>query len=354
MTQWHSFLITQQAEIAGQRVLHFGDPQQELQAAANATVLADLSHLGLLNVEGDDRVAFLQGQLTNDVKQLNGSHSHYAGYCTAKGRLLALFLAFAHDEKIYLQLNRQLLEPIMKRLKMYVLRSKVTIHDASDGIVRLGLAGTEAEPLLLQRFGQVPQAAHQQLTLQDSCIIRLPGQRPRYEIFVTADKAQTLWKALSQQARPAGAACWDWLEVEAGIPDIEPATQEAFVPQMVNLDALGGISFKKGCYTGQEIVARTHYLGKVKRRTLPLHIPAGLTAEAGNPLYAGTGQHDDDAQNGSEAVVGMLVRVAPAPDGGLDALAELRMEAMEAQGIYLAQSGGKTLRLGTLPYELPA
>src|SRR5690606_25062343 len=112
----------------------------------------------------------------------------------------------------------------------------------------------------------------------------------------------------------------------AGIPDIEPATQEAFVPQMINLDALGGISFKKGCYTGQEIVARTHYLGKVKRRTLPLQIPSGIQAEAGNPIYAD-----------GEETVGMLVRVAPAADGGMVALAELRLEAVENRNIYLSK-----------------
>src|SRR5690606_26074114 len=101
-----------------------------------------------------------------------------------------------------------------------------------DDIVRLGLAGTEAEQLVAQHFGQAPQLAHDQINLQDACVVRLPGQRPRYEIFVAMDKAQGLWEALRQQARPVGAACWDWLEVESGIPDIEPATQEAFVPQM--------------------------------------------------------------------------------------------------------------------------
>lgn len=344
MTQWHSYLITQQVEIADRRVLHFGDPQQELQATASATILADLSHLGLLHVEGEDRVTFLQGQLTNDIRLLDGSRSQYTGYCTAKGRLLALFLAFADKERICLQLNGALLEPAMKRLQMYVLRAKVTLRDASSDIVRLGLAGDVAERLLTEQFGQAPRSVHEQLTLPDAVIIRLPGQRPRYEIFVPVDKAPALWESLRRTAQPVGAPCWDWLEVEAGIPDIGPATQEAFVPQMVNLDVLGGISFKKGCYTGQEIVARTHYLGKVKRRTLPLHIPAGLEAQAGDPLYAG--------ENDSEAV-GMLVRVAPSPHGGLDALAELRLEAMRPEAIRLSPSGGACLRLGTLPYALP-
>jgi len=342
MTQWHPFLVNKQAEIAGLRVLHFGNPQMELQSAANSTVLADLSHLGLLQIDGEDRVAFLQGQLTNDVKLLNGSNSHYAGYCTPKGRMLAMFLVFAHHEHLHLQVNRQLMEPIMKRLKMYVLRSKVTITDVSDSIVRLGLSGKDAEQILLNRFGQAPQTAHEFLSLEEASIIRLPGKRPRYEIFVAAENAEQLWTALGQQAQPVGADCWDWLEIEACIPDIEPATQEAFVPQMINLDALGGINFKKGCYTGQEIVARTHYLGKVKRRTLPVHIPAGEDALAGSQVF----------RSGSEEAVGMLVRVAPSPAGGMDALAELRLEALENAELCLNKAAVKPLQLLQLPYEL--
>ncbi len=313
----------------------------ELQITADGTVLADLSHLGLLQINGEDRVAFLQGQLTNDVRLLNGSNSHYAGYCTPKGRMLAMFLAYAHHDHLYLQLNRQLLEPIMKRLKMYVLRSKVTITDVSDNIVRLGLAGKDAEQILLNRFGQAPQTAHQLLVLEEASIIRLPGKRPRYELLVAAENAEHLWTTLSQQAQPVGADCWDWLEIEAGIPDIEPATQEAFVPQMINLDALGGINFKKGCYTGQEIVARTHYLGKVKRRTLPLHIPAGEEANAGSQIF----------RDNSEESVGMLVRVAPSPTGGMDALAELRLEALDAK-LCLNKAAVRPLQLLQLPYEL--
>ncbi|HEX5539084.1 MAG TPA: folate-binding protein, partial [Methylophilaceae bacterium] len=135
MTQWHEFLASNGAVFAGDQLAHYGDAQAELQAAAHGNIVADLSQLGLLQVEGADATAFLQGQLTNDIKQLDGSKSQYAGYCNAKGRLLALFLAFAHHDHIHLQLNRELLEAMMKRLKMYVLRSKVTITDMSDSII---------------------------------------------------------------------------------------------------------------------------------------------------------------------------------------------------------------------------
>jgi folate-binding protein YgfZ len=275
------------------------------------------------------------------VRLLNGSNSHYSGFCNPKGRLLAMFLAFAHHDHLHLQLNRQLLEPVMKRLKMYVLRSKVNISDVSDSIIRMGLAGTEAATLLQNLFGLVPNEAYGLRIHEDATLIRLPGRIPRYEIFTSAANAEPIWDALCQHAKPVGAACWEWLEIQAGIPDITPATQEAFVPQMVNLDALDGINFKKGCYTGQEIVARTHYLGKVKRRTLPFHAPAGQTAVIGSPLYAGD----------SDEAAGMVVRVAPSPAGGLDLLGELRLEAIVSADIYLDKAAS-ALQRQALGYPL--
>jgi tRNA-modifying protein YgfZ len=340
-TPWHTLLEGLGASFSNGQLQHFGEPQAELQAAADDNVICDLSHLGLLQLEGDDRVSFLQGQVTNDVRLLNGNNSHYSGYCTPKGRLLALFLTFSHHDHLHLQFNRQLLEPVMKRLKMYVLRSKVSISDVSDSIVRMGLAGPQAGESLQSLFALVPQEEYGLTSLEDATLIWLPGRTPRYEILTSADHAERIWTALSQHARPAGAACWEWLEIQAGIPDITPATQEAFVPQMLNLDALGAINFKKGCYTGQEIVARTHYLGKVKRRTLPLHAPAGQTASVGSPLYT----------SGSEEAAGMVVRVAPSPLGGIDLLGELRLEAIASADIHLDKSAGALQRLA-LPYPL--
>lgn len=340
MTQWQTFLSNLNAVISEGRIEDFGNPANELQTTANGTILADLSHFGLLQIEGEDRINYLQGQVTNDVKLLTGNNSHYAGYCTPKGRLLALFMVFAHHDHLHLQFNRQLLEPIMKRLKMYVLRSKVSITDVSDSIIRMGLAGPQAPQLLLNLFKQVPEKAHDLLSLNDATLIRLPGNTPRFEILTQAEHAERIWNALSQQATMVGAPCWDWLEILAGIPEIYPQTQEAFVPQMINLDTLGGINFKKGCYTGQEIVARTHYLGKVKRRTLLVNIPDGEQLAVGNPVFA----------SGSEEPAGMLVRVAPSPNGGFDALAELRLEAIENAELFLDKSSGKALQRLALPY----
>jgi tRNA-modifying protein YgfZ len=233
------------------------------------SVLCDLSHLGLLEISGVDAVTFLQGQVTNDVKLLVGNNAHYTAYCNPKGRMLALFLAFAHHDHLHLQLNRELLEPIMKRLKMYVMRSKVEIKDVSNDIIRFGLNGPEAASMLVPFFTKIPTQDYELVSLENGALLKLPSfnHDARFEIFTDAGNAPFIWEALKANCQLVEKPYWDGLEIQAGIPDIELATQEQFVPQMLNLDILNAINFKKGCYTGQEIVARTHYLGSVKRRT---------------------------------------------------------------------------------------
>lgn len=341
-SDWQQFLDARGASTNDGAVSNFGQPAAELQAAAGGNILTDLSHLGLLQVGGEDAVSFLQGQLTNDVKLLDGSNSQYAGYCTAKGRLLAVFLAFAHHDHLHLQLDGTLTTPMLKRLRMYVLRSKVTIDDVSDSIIRIGVAGSNTTAALQALFGSVPHAPHQLLNLETANLVRLPGPAPRYELFTTPQQAPEIWSALEKSCTTVGKPCWDWLDIRAGIPQVTPATQEEFVPQMLNLDLLDGINFKKGCYTGQEIVARTHYLGKVKRRTHLAHVEVGEAPQPGEKVY-GT----DSAEP-----VGLVIGAAPSPAGSYDLLAEIRLENVEAGEIRLGGKDGPVLELLALPYTL--
>ncbi len=332
MTPWQQFLSEQGATVQD-GVIHFSNT-----AGADDSIIADLSHYGLLSLGGEDAVTFLQGQVTNDVKKLDGSTSHYSGYCSPKGRLLALFFAFAQDGKLYLQFDRGLLEPIAKRLRMYVLRSKVVITDLSEASVRIGVAGNKAVTALSAHFGTMPATEYDVVQQNGTTLIRLPGALPRYEIIIPAAQAAELWTTLSKHLTPADKADWDWREIQAGIPEIVAPTQEAFVPQMVNLDILDGINFKKGCYTGQEIVARTHYLGKVKRRTHLAHITSENAPAAG-----------DEVLDVSGTVAGQIARSARHPDGGYDVLAELRLESVEAGSLSWQ---GQALEIRTLPYSL--
>jgi len=338
MTQWQEFLISQGATVENHQVTFFSGNDG---IKRDQTILADLSHIGLLQLDGEDAADFLQGQVTNDVKKLDGSHFQYAGYCTPKGRLLAFFLAFAHQNHLHLQFNRALLDSIVKRLKMYVLRSKVVIKDVSDDIIRFGIAGPDALAAMNTYFGEsnLPQLPYELKTLEQATIIRLPGIVARFQIYTTDEHAEHIWKALSTHAKPADKTQWDYWEIQAGVPDITPATQEAFVPQMINLDALDGINFKKGCYTGQEIVARTHYLGKVKRRTQLAHVNTDKAPQIGEDITS------------NQEIVGKVVHSAPAPEGGYDMLAELRLESIE-EGTELL-CAGVAIEIKPLPYTLP-
>ncbi len=338
-TDWNTFLSQRGAIMQDGRAAHFGNPAAELQATTQGNVMTDLSHLGLLQLEGDDAVTFLQGQVTNDVKLLNGSNSHFAGYCNPKGRMLALFLVFAHNGHLHLQLNGGLAENVAKRLKMYVLRSKVSISNVSDSIIRIGIAGPQASTTLNALFGDAPQAPHQLVSLEAATLLQLPGKTPQFEIFTDMEHAPDIWSQLQQNFTPVGTHCWDWLNIQAGIPDVAPATVEAFVPQMLNLDILGGINFKKGCYTGQEIVARTHYLGKVKRRTHLCHSQTTVPPKAGDPVF---GQDSNEA-------IGMVVSAAPAPNGGYDLLAEMRLESVDSGAVRLVDKDGPLLEVTPLP-----
>jgi folate-binding protein YgfZ len=341
-TQWQTDLIAQGAFYAENVLLHFGDAEQERKHLITGNVLCDLSHLTLLKLSGADASNFLQGQVTNDVKQLNGLCAHYTGYCTPKGRLLAIFLAFAQQDQLYLQMPASIAEGVAKRLRMYVLRSKVMITDTAEGMIKMGLNGPNAEQILSAHFADLPTEPYALKTYDHTTVVRLPSieNQQRYEILSTIEHANALWIALKLQANPVGKACWDWLEIHTGIPEILPATQEQFVPQMVNLDLLNAINFKKGCYTGQEIVARTHYLGSVKRRTFLMQLASETAPSPGDKLL--------DTQ---QSEVGQVVRVAPdlANGNGFNILAELRLEAQQTGPIYWNQH--KLNRL-TLPYSL--
>ncbi len=311
-------------------------------ALESGAIVTSLDHLGLIEFTGEDTQTFLQGQLTNDTKLLTETSSQLAGYCTAKGRLLATLLLWKSPEGICGQLHAGIAASVQKRLTMYVLRSKVKVTDATAKLARLGIAGKTSETVLAPILGSLPQQAMETVQSNGFTVIRLHGAITRFEIIATPENIADLRAKLEINCAQADAAAWGWLDIHAGVAQIGPGTQEEFVPQMVNLDLLDGISFKKGCYTGQEIVARTHYLGKVKRRTHLAHVDATATPAAGDKVYG----------EGSAEPIGMVVNVTPATGGGFDLLAELRLESVEAGAVRLAGQDGPALTLLELPYTL--
>ena len=300
--------------------------------------LNDLSHFGLLRIGGTDARTFLQGQLTNDTKQISAETAQLSSYCSPKGRMLGSFWIFQRGDDLYLQLPRERLDAVAKRLRMFVLSAQVTIDDVSDAFVRFGLSG-ECAASLLPFAPTEPKASE---TRDDISIVRLPGDRPRFEVIGSPDKLAPLWSACAAQATQTGPAFWSLMDIRAGVPNVFEDTVEAFVPQMANLQLIGGISFTKGCYTGQEVVARMQYLGKLKRRMYRARI------DGETPPAPGTGIYSASSDSGQGA--GRVVDAAPSPEGGIEALVVLQISSAEAEDIRLIDAEGPKIELLALPY----
>jgi len=339
---WQSFLERQGAVLDAGVVQHFGDPEAELRAAGQDTVLCDLGQFGLLRVAGEDAQTFLQNMLSNDIHELDAGRAQLSSLNTPKGRMIASMLIWRDGGDYLLQLPRILCEPLRKKLGMYVLRAKVKVSAASDEIVLLGLSGEKAQDVLQGQFGELPQQPFGFLAFGRVGVLRL-GDR-RFQVSVPMREAPALWQALVRPAQPAGSAGWDWLTIRAGIPVILPQTQEQFVPQMVNFELLGGVNFKKGCYPGQEIVARMQYLGKAKRRMYLAHLDGGEVPQPGDELFSA----DMEGQ-----ASGMIANAAPAPGGGYDVLAVMQIASHESQVLHWKSMQGEALRFLPLPYFLP-
>ena len=308
---------------------------QQTFAAPTETDLAGATRLGdwgVIRVAGPDAASFLQSQLTNDVLQLDEAQARLAGYCSAKGRLLASFIIWrsAADE-IMLACSADLLAQAHRRLSMFVLRAKCKLSDASQDVALWGLAGAAAVPDI---------APWRRANAADgSTLIRLPDARVD---AVTVPRALRIGSAADMQSAltSLSADAWRWLEVHSGTARIVAATVEQFVPQMINLELVGGVNFQKGCYPGQEIVARSQYRGTIKRRAYVGYSDAPLTP--GQEVFA----IDDAAQP-----VGMVV-LAASLGARHAALVELKMAATDAE-LFGGAVNGPRLTLGALPYDIP-
>lgn len=338
---WQDFLTRRGATMAADIVQDFGDSATELKATGQGTISCVLSQFGTLRVSGDDALSFLQNLLSNDIREVSTTRAQLSSFNNAKGRILATMLICRDGGDYLLQLPRALCEPIRKKLGMYVLRAKVKITDAGDEIISLGLSGVNAQEILRAQFGELPELPLGAKGTTTGNVIRI-GET-RFQINTTMTDAAALWTVLGQRAQQVGSACWDWLNIRSGIPVILPQTQEQFVAQMVNFELLGGVNFNKGCYPGQEIVARMQYLGKLKRRMYLAHIDGSNTPQAGDELFCA----DMEGQ-----ASGMIVNAARAPNGGHDVLATVQISSRETQTVHWLSLQGEPLRFIPLPYPL--
>ncbi|SEP67114.1 hypothetical protein SAMN05421693_10329 [Ectothiorhodospira magna] len=341
--EWKAFLLDAGAEMDNDRVSHYGNPERERSVAVTGDVICDLSHQGLIRARGEEAAAFLQGQFTCDVSEVGPQHSLPGAWCTAKGRMVCTFRLFNRGDAFYLRLPREQVETVLKRLSMYVLRAKVTLEDAGDAFIPLGLSGPHGETLLKDALGgDIPTQANACTRHDSITIIRIPGHHPRFELYGDLESMQQLWHALNVHCAPVGAAQWALMDILAGIPNLYPATAEAFVPQMTNLQQLGGVSFNKGCYPGQEVVARMQYLGKLKRRMYLIHLPVETPPQPGDSLV--------DPDQPSDQPAGTIVDAQRHPDGGVAALAVMQITSAEAGQSRLERPDGAPAQVVPLPY----
>ncbi len=339
--EWQTLLQQSGAQMGqgDQGVQDFGDPAREILAARDATVVAPLTHLGLIRVAGADAVEYLHNLTSNDVKKLPADKAEHNSLNSAKGRMVASLLTWRDDGGLMALISRDLQGPVQKKLAMYILRSKVKLTDATDEMPLLGLSGAQA-PALLEAIGaSLPQGDLDLTRFAGGSVIRLSAQR--FLLVLTAAATPGIWQTLSTKAQVVGSLAWRWLDIQAGLPRISLPTQEHFVPQMVNFDALGGLSFTKGCYPGQEVVARTRYLGKIKRRMFLAH--ADTCPAPGSAIYA---------PSTAEQSCGNVVDATPSPEGGFDLLAVIQIPCVEAGPVHLGALDGPSLQIRPLPYGL--
>jgi len=318
--------------------------ESALLAARDAAVVCDLAPLSVLALTGTDASTFLQGQVSCDVKAVTASASRFGSFNSPKGRVLANFVLWrdaALDDGFAMLLPGDISESVAKRLRMYVLRSKVSVTDVSATTHRIGVGGPAAAAVLQSAVGVVPGPL-EVMRAESATVLGLPG--PRYVLLAPAPRAESLRARLETAATPANFDVWRWLTIHAGVPVITAATQDAFVAQGVNLDILGGIDFQKGCYTGQEIIARTQYLGRLKERTLAFHAATREIAP-GDRIFS-------SAFEGQAC--GTVVNAAPSPGGGCDLLAVVQIAAAERGDARLRESDGALLVALPLPYAIPA
>ena len=291
-----------------------------------------LPHLGIIRVEGEDAAKFLQGQLTQDFALLGLGEARLAAFLSAKGRMQASFIGFKRSAtEILLVCSADVLEATRKRLSMFVLRAKAKLTDATAEFALYGVAGDAIK--LIAKGGGNPWAK-----------VDIDAQNLVF-LYPAEGQPRALWIAPAGTPVPTASALsldlWRWGEVQSGVATLSAPVVDAFVPQMLNYESVGGVNFKKGCYPGQEVVARSQFRGTLKRRTYIAHASAMLAV--GDEVFQATDP---------EQPCGTVVQVAPAPGGGCGALVSLQIAAAQAGGLHAGGPAGAALELLPLPYPL--
>jgi len=340
--RWQEFLEDQGLGTGADGYTHTDGEGVDAFQKLSGDTICDLSHLSLVHAGGEDAGEFLQNQLTNDVESLEDGRSTLAGYCNPKGRLISLFRIWRHGDGFVLQLPRDLYEAAIERLRKYVLRAKVELGVDPDHVA-FGVCGKTVSKALEKLAGGLPARDNEVIRSGELAIVRIPGDgRPRYEIAGPAKACISTWQKLALHATVVGSWTWARVDILAGIPNITTANSEAFIPQMVNMDRLDAVNFRKGCYPGQEIVARMHYLGNLKQRMGRFRVDAEAHPHPGDRVYTPDG--------GSPT--GTVVDAQCGAGSNWDLLAVIRIADFDQPALYLNGENGAKLFRQELPYEV--
>lgn len=338
------FVASSSDNVTPEKLVSFGHPGIEMQISSQDVLLSNASERGLIKVNGEDAESFLQNQLTNDIRNVTETSHQASAWCSPKGRIIANFRIFKRNGHFYLALSSDLIEHVMKKLRMYVMMSKVVIEDVTDQLVYFTFAGKNTDSLMQDMLEiSIPSDAetlqHNSVTLLRS-VISDSENTTRFDIFVEdINEAKALWTQCKEQATPVSGAGIRYLNIVSGSPEITAASSEAWIPQMVNYIHLKGVDFKKGCYPGQEVVARLNYLGKTKRRMYRLQIDTDHLPVVGAEIKS-----DKDAE------AGKVLNAVFNADGKVEALAILKIA--DAINPLTLAANDATITLLDLPYSV--
>jgi len=330
--QWQDFLKTKNALFTDQGDTLFGKSHTDENCWKT-----DLSMLGILKISGADKQSFLQGQLTGDTRDINSEKAQFSSYCTPKGRMLANMRIAEQGDNWLIVLPLSRLASIQKRLQMFVMRSDVTIEDASSDFACIGISGDCTEQITTDNT--IPKALNDAANIESGLLIKV-DESPRFLLIATTEQATAAWQSLNIEAVDSSA--WRLADIRAAIPTVYEETVEAFIPQMTNMQLLSGVSFTKGCYTGQEVVARMQYLGKLKRRMYPVSFSSDQDFSRGADIFSA------ESQSGQGA--GKLVDVVKTSGNQYEALAVVEIASHEAGNLHVGDIEGPALQVKEPPY----
>ncbi len=333
---WQEFLSTQGAKFDADRLLGF----QENDNQTFDNFITDLSHLALIEVTGVDADDFLNGQFTTNVKQLAKNHLQFSAWCNPKGQVKTTFYIYRHETGFNILLPVDLRDSFIKQLQMYIMRADVKLIDKSNKLVRVGIQ-TNNNKLLAESMGSIPEQ-NAGITIQNDlhCLHAFGSENTsqRYIFIGSVERIKTLWKDFSQNSCPVGATIWELLDIQAAYPWLSSQTTEKFLPQMLNLDLIDGLNYQKGCYPGQEIIARLHFRGQLKRSLYLATCSLDAQPVIADQLYIS--DHKDS--------VGVVINVQVSEDKYY-LLAVIEKELVEHQ-LALRETNGASLTLQPLPY----